>query len=350
MHVLRPAKLLLLATSLLLLCPRNLHAQAPALPTTADAAAEMSDEQVADHEGRWMRAIAADLIAEKFDDLDRLADQCRREKAALPGGAWRLRLFYEALDAPYQSDKDTLDHLAHLEAWMKLRPESITPRIALATSLHRWAWVARGSGTANTVTADGWRLFNERIQESQAVLKGSANMRTMDPQFYSEEMIVGLAQGWDQRQEQEVFERGVQFEPEYTYLYKQYADYLLPKWYGQPTDAANFARKSADHLGGDAGDMLYFQIAGTIVKRGNGNMKMTDGVDWQRIQRGYKALDAKYGHDKRQQNELAFMAYKFNDAAVARQQFALIGDNWARNVWKQKQFYDRIRDWSQGAS
>jgi hypothetical protein len=339
------AKAFVLAPAFLLV-PHYGYAQVAA--TGVDAAQQALDEHANAHESAWKHEIENDLIAEKFDDLDRMADHYRRDKTRVTGGGWRLAMFYDALDAPQQTDKDSMDHIEHLTNWMKARPESITARVALAESLHRWAWVARGNGTANAVTADGWRLFDMRIKESQVVLEGSANLKTMCPQYYSEMLGVGLAQNWDEKRMMATFERGIQLEPEYHYLYKQMVNYLLPKWDGQPGDSAAFAKESADNVGGDAGDMLYFQLAGVMVKRGNGRSFSLQGIDWQRIQHGYRVMATQYGVSHKEQNELAFMAYKFNDVDVARQQFAAIGDDWTRGVWKDKKFFDRIRDWSQG--
>jgi len=311
------------------------------------APSQSAADEFSIHKPGWAQSVEAALIAGRFDDLDRLADQYRREKTRLKGGDWCLREFYAALDAPQQSDKDSQEHIDRLEQWMKLRPESITARIALSASLHRWAWVARGNGMANTVTADGWRLFDLRTKESQVVLEGSANMKTMDPQYYSEMLGVGLAQSWDEHRMHELFERGVQLEPDYHYLYTQYANYLLPKWDGHPGDASSFAKSSADKRGGDAGDMLYFQITTVLVKRGDGNFPVNE-LDWKRIQRGFSVLTAQYGATRKNQNQLAFMAYKFKDVEVAKQQFAIIGDDWAESVWRDRKFFDRIRDWSHG--
>ena len=341
MCLVRLARVLLFVPALILGVSRISTAQTPQI--NEGTSVNEDDPRI----GRWIRSIESDLIAEKFDDLERMANDYRMSKSRVPGGEWRLRLFYTALDAPQQTDKDTLDHLAHLEQWMKAHPESITPRIALATSLHRWAWVARGNGLANTVTPEGWRLFDERIKEAQAVLEGSANIHTMCPQWYSEMMTVGLAQSWDAKRVKENFERGVQFEPGYYYLYLQYSNYLLPKWDGNPGDASKFAKSSADRLGGDAGDPLYFQIATVLIKRGDGDFPLKE-MDWARIQRGYQALATQYGVDRRTKNQLAFMAYKYRDVNVSRQQFALIGDDWARGVWRDRKFFDRARDWSQG--
>jgi len=342
------AKAFVLAPAFLLAGPHYGYAQVAAAATGVDAGQQALDEHANVHESAWRHEIESDLIAEKFDDLDRMAEHYRRDKTRVPGGGWRLAMFYEALDAPQQTDKDSMDHIEHLTNWMKARPESITARVALAESLHRWAWVARGNGTADKVTADGWRLFDTRIKESQIVLEGSANLTHMCPQYYVEMLGVGLGQNWDEKRMMATFERGIQLEPEYHYLYKAMVNYLLPKWDGQPGDSAAFAKKSADNIGGDAGDMLYFQLAGVMVKRGNGSNFSLQGIDWQRIQRGYRVMTTQFGVSRKEQNELAFMAYKFKDVDVAKQQFAAIGDDWAQGVWKDKKFFDRIRDWSQG--
>lgn len=344
MFFFRPAKLFLLLPALILTLSLN------ARPQGADAKVNADDDDDASVSlGQWTRNIESSLIAEKFDDLDNMADQYRHEKSRLPGGEWRLRLFYSALDAPRQSDQDTRDHLAHLEHWTQGRPASITARVALAASLHRWAWVARGTGYAQSVTPEGWRLFNERIKQSQSVLDGAANMSPMCPQWYSEMMTVGLAQSWDASQMKDLFDRGIQFEPGYFYLYRQYANYLLPKWDGHPGDASAFAKSSADRLGGDSGDLLYFQIATVLIRRGDSSFPVRQ-MDWERIQRGYQTLSAQYGESRRTMNQLAFMAYKFKDAAVARRQFAAIGDKWSRGVWRDREYFDRARDWSRARS
>lgn len=39
-------------------------------------------------------------------------------------------------------------------------------RLARATTLIDYAWVARGAGVAGTVNKDGWKLFGDRLVES----------------------------------------------------------------------------------------------------------------------------------------------------------------------------------------
>ena len=200
-----------------------------------------------------------------------------------------------------------------------------------------------------TVTPEGWRLFNERILESLSVLKAAANLHEQCPQWFVEMMVVGMAQGWDAPRMKEIFEQGFQFEPGYFSLYRQYANYLLPKREGKPGDATDFAKTAADNLGGEAGDAIYFYIATTVIGK-NGSEFGVHEMDWPRIQRGYQALAAQYGNTRWLKNEIAYMAWKFRDAAFARQQFDLIGNHWSRSVWSNRQRFDRARDWSQSHS
>jgi hypothetical protein len=322
-----------------------LHSQ---IASPSPAAESQTDEQSL-AEGHLIHQVRSDLAAEQFDTLDRTADGFRRSKARWPGGGWKLRVFYEALDFPHQTEPDMVAHLEHLRHWMTLRPESISARVALATSLTRWAWVARGNGVAKTVSDSGWQLFGQRIQEAQVVLETSRDMHTMDPQWYCEEMIVGKAQGWDDHRVKEVFERAVQFEPDYQYFYKSRTEYLLPKWYGKPNEATDFAKSAADKVGGDLGDYIYWEIATVIIKKGNGNLQdFLAAMDWQRIQRGYQTLQTRFQTNSRSRNELAFMAFEYKDRSIAQQQFGVIGTQWSRSVWRDQNYFEKVRDWSNG--
>ena len=332
---------------LLLAMPRT-HAQGPTQNQAQTPLAQQQEDDADDDDGS-KKEIRNELREGKFDDLDRLADHLRRDKTRIAGGEWKLARFYTALDRPMLADRDSAEHLDHLHQWMKLRPESITARIALATSLERWAWVARGHATSDKTTDKQFALFAERSHEAYIVLQGSRDMRTQDPQWYAQMLSAGLAEGWDRARMQDIFERGVQFEPGYFYLYRTYANYLLPKWYGQPGDAARFATDSANKVGGAAGDLLYFQIAGVFVRRGDGNFPLRE-LDWPRIQRGYDAIMQTYGPTNKHVNQLAFMAYKFKDLSLAQRQFAQIHDHWTHSVWRDREFFDKARDWSTGHS
>jgi hypothetical protein len=313
----------------------------PLLPPSASDSAEEPTPQLS----QSVQMLQNDLAAGRFDALDQLAERLLRNQGRNPGGGWKLDAFFAALDPREPSEAATAEHMAQLQRWMEAKPNSMTARVALAKSLNRWAWVARGSGLGDTVTPAMAKLFFERIQLSRRVLEDSEKLRPMFPEWYGEMMTVGLAEGWDRAKMQDLFDRATGFQPEYYPFYRDFANYLLPKWEGQPGEAAAFAKTAADRVGGDDGDAIYFEFATIVIKRGNGGIP-TKQMDWERIKRGAYALEKKYGPSRATINQFAFMAYKYRDAAVAGPLFAEIGERWAPAVWKEKSNYEQARDWA----
>ena len=321
----------------------NASQSAPALRDAAD-----QDGEIAAVDSKWVRTIREDLVAEKFDELESMAAQYRATRSRVPGGDWQLHLFYGALHGPRASEASMPDHLAHLQHWMAAKPQSVTPAVAYAGSMTKWAWQARTGAQADKVTEEGWRLFKERAAGARAALDAVAHS-PLDGQWYSDYMTVALAQDWDNDRMKALFDKGSAAFPGYFYLHKQYSNYLQPKWDGKPGDAAIFAKSTADALGGTDGDLLYFEIGSALLSKGNGNTN-AKSLDWQRLQRGHAALVARYGTTNHVENELALMAYKEKDAVVAQAQFTAIGDHYASSVWKDRTQFSRVRDWAASAT
>src|SRR4029453_513521 len=110
--------------------------------------------------------VRAMLERQQFGALDDLADELHRTKARFAGGDWKSFRFQEALGAPADGCADTDAHwtelLAVLRRWHEQRPASLPAAIAIADASVGYGWKARGTGFANTVPPDGWRLIGER--------------------------------------------------------------------------------------------------------------------------------------------------------------------------------------------
>jgi hypothetical protein len=129
---------------------------------------------------------------------------------------------------------------------------------------------------------------------------------------------VALGQGWDRTKVEELVKRAIASEPGYYYYYRAHAYSLMPQWNGEDGDAAKFAEQSADRVGGDAGDILYFQIGAKIVCACN---EPEFGRLWPRLQKGYALLEKQYGVSLANLNRLALMATKSKDSVVADSAF-----------------------------
>lgn len=137
---------------------------------------------------KYKAAVAHMLQEERFDQMDCLADTLRTSKDKFAGGMWKLHILYGGLEAPLQhpTTQDWEDHLNRLKRWVSENPESITARIALAESYLGYAWDARGDGTADTVSENGWQLFGQRAEEARNI-----SAESLDPEAQVSGVVCG---------------------------------------------------------------------------------------------------------------------------------------------------------------
>ena len=297
---------------------------------------------------RFMDQTKALLMREEFAELDKIADEARSSKARFPGGGWKLSRFYEAINngqaRGYETDADWQDHLALIQRWVTARPKSITARVALADAYHAYAWAARGTGYTNTVTNQGWQLFEERAKKAAEILKDSATLTPQCPKWYELMQQVAMSLGADKDQQRAIFEKAIAFEPLFFAYYNRFAIALLPKWVGEPGDTEAFAEEMYRRIGGKQGAYIYFEIASSLC--GSCGEFSADGYSWPKLQEGFAALEGLYGLTPLKLNRYAFLAATYGDKAVAAKAFARIGSNWDRQIWGTRARFESQRSWA----
>jgi hypothetical protein len=289
------------------------------------------------------------LKKEKFVELDCIADHARTGKERFPGGAWKIHLLYEGLrqPAPYPvhaTQEDWTHLLQRLQRWADARPKSITARVALALAYLDYAADARGSGYANTVSGSGWKLYAQRTEKAKQILKDASTLATKDPEWYVAMQMVSINQSWTVAQARVLFEEANKFEPEYYTYARDLAYYLLPKWSGEEGDTEKFVQEIADRIGGDKGDILYFQVAAAsyvICGCGDDNPRLS----WDRIKRGFEASEKSYGVSMGNLNRIAYLASYFGerDPVYGDKIFTRIGNQWDAETWKTKEDFERMK-------
>jgi hypothetical protein len=80
--------------------------------------------------------------------------------------------------------------------------------VAFGSAYVFFGWKARGTGTAGKVTADGWKVFNDRLQQAREILEEAETLPTKDPQLYTSLQWVAMAQGWSRSQVDVLLEQG----------------------------------------------------------------------------------------------------------------------------------------------
>lgn len=291
--------------------------------------------------------VAHLLKDRNFAELECVANAARAGKSRLSGGAWTLHLFYQGLETPrpgHPTEEDWHEHMQLMQQWRDKYPQSMTARIGLAKAYIGYAWDARGNQEANTVSDSGWKLFAQHLEQAKAILEEAATTLGKDPEWFYEMQQISLGQEWDEAASADLFQKAFAFEPQYYYYLQMRARYLQPRWNGEPGDPERFAKSVADKVGGDDGDILYFQSE-VGISCGCDDPDMKDFA-WPRSNNGFAALEKKYGPSLVSANYAALMAVKANQLETADSMFKRIGDNWDEEVWITENWFKQNRDFA----
>lgn len=333
--------------------PATAQAAATASATSPDAKLAAASGPVDDEpEYEYKTQIMMDLVRKNYDSLDKEARVARSDKVRLRGGEWKLFVFYDAIGEPPAGDQaidsDWNAQIDALRAWIAARPESAAARIALAQTYLNFGFHARGSGYADTVSETGWKLLSQRVAMAASVLSDAAALKEKCPYWFEAMQLVALNQGWDKSQAKELLDAAMAFDPTYYHYYREYANFLLPKWYGEDGDAQAFAEEISNKLGGDQGKFVYFEVASVVACECNSdNPDKIKSMSWPKIKEGYAVLGRRYGYSNLKANRFAYMAMVEKDKSTAQAAFAFIGENWEPKVWQTHLNFLNAKIWAE---
>jgi len=303
-----------------------------------------------DMDGYYQAHIGAIFGRGDFQQLEMEAREIRGNQARLFGGVWKLYGLYEAVSTPNggtgANASDWLAHFDALQKWIRAYPDSATARIALANSYINYAWRARGTGYGDSVSDLAWSVFAHRIDLAESILMDAAQLQVKCPYWYEAMQKVALAQGWPKQDARELFDEAVTFEPKYYHFYREYANFLLPKWYGQEGEARAFAKESAERLSAPDGPIVYFEITSLIVCGCGRERDSLADTSWPLVKRGYADLQRLHGMSNIKVNRFAYMAYIADDKLAAQAAFASLGDQVNMTVWRKYDTFKSAKAWA----
>ncbi len=276
-------------------------------------------------EEKAIKARAAELLlAGDYDKLDELANQYRNFGESYANGVWKLGYVYVGVSpADDSNDNEYEKRLAAIRKWIAARPNSITARVALANVLTDYAWEARGGGWASTVNREGWELFGQRLNEAQTVLTEAKELTNKCPAYWSVQMTLAMGLGYTKETFQSIYDQAKAAYPNYIKYDCCRAVYLLPRWYGGDGEWERELEKSADKVGGDAGDVLYARVVWSMQRYGTmREVFKSSHLSWPRVDRGFAVIEKKYPDSLAARNERAKLAGLAGDKAHAQQYFA----------------------------
>lgn len=168
-------------------------------------------------------------------------------------------------------------------------PGSAVPARFAAQFFLTWAWDARGSGTAGSVTNDGWRLFRERLDAAEKAAVEGWNADPLDPDCCAIMVTVCQGKGAERAEMEQWFRRAMLADPENLLACEAKLTYLLPKWHGSRAEAVAFARECLENGSGASRIPLLM-----VVAHGELGGRLEDGGPYWRSPEVWRDVRATY--------------------------------------------------------
>jgi hypothetical protein len=310
------------------------------------AVAACNDGSLISPAAATVNEVSALLHHRDFAKLNQLAEKYRVEKSLGEDGKPNLLGFYSGVSNAIancgdvkQSEKQWTDHRKLLLDWRKVSPNAVAPTLALAQFMTAYAWHARGSGYSSTVTQDGQKLFDERIEEAKAQLqKMDADARN-NPEWYVGMLKVALAQGWDKPDFDALFREAIAKFPTYYPLYNHKASFYNPKWYGSNEEFQAFLNATVQATAPELGETMYARLE---ASQGEREMFRTGQADWKRMAAGLDRINKDFPGPWNL-NVYAKYACFASDIGSLRRLLGKIGQQVSYSAWGSKDQYESCR-------
>lgn len=284
-----------------------------------------------------------------YAKLEALAAGFRTSKKQLPSGTWELYCFYEALtDMPkLAAPEEWLKRQGQLQSWVDKMKTSITAHVALADHHVGYAWHARGTGFADSVTEEGWRLMGDRLVEAEKILKQAARLEAKCPHYYYIRQKLALGQNLPREEYEKVVKEGLALAPAYMSIYFHYIQFLRPRWHGKSQDEwYDMVKKHADSLGGEEGDLFFARCCVRVYQnRYYENFVKDAPVDWTRLKRGLEVCLKRYPDSIWAKTRLCYFCGHKGERQQTKDLFLEIGHVVDTSHWTTEHFLN-FRAWA----
>lgn len=268
--------------------------------------------------GVWGKQSLRRLFDEgKFDELDKRMDAIRKAKTILASGDWLVDVVHGQLEISiFTSNARFEEHIAKHDKWLKAT-NSDSAKIALANSLGRYAFKARGQGHAGTVTDEGWKKLEQRSNDAWSILK-STKERPAD--WYTAALCIGLTQ-FDRDEYDKLVAESQKKYPDHDLIICLKAHRLQPRWDGSPGEAEEYIETEAAKRSQRDGDILYARVGAKLDGIIHNVIAQTD-MKWPRIKKGLETFKTRTSPSSETMlGKLSIIAMKADDKQAAEQAF-----------------------------
>jgi hypothetical protein len=272
-----------------------------------------------------------------YAELDSRLQKALHHLHDLPDGTSTLAGLTSGLDNLFTyGGGDPRQLLTLTSDWRRTVPGSIEPDLAESMIYEAWAWRARGTGSFDSVSAEGWWWFRHRSALAAAGLEELTSRATQNPSWYVDSIHVGLDRNLDKEELRAIFDAGVKQAPGYLPLYRAMLRSLMPRWGGSARQIDVFIEAVTDKPGAAERDTeLYARLYWSYDSLEQGDIKLFDDslAVWPLMKSGFAQLVEHYPHSDALLNAYAKFACIGEDAKTYRMLRPSIETRRASTVW-----------------
>jgi tetratricopeptide (TPR) repeat protein len=196
------------------------------------------------------------------------------------------------------------------------------------------AWDARGVGSGNTVTEDGWRKFGERLEEARNTLKAAWELDPTDPEAATRMIIVEMGLGHGDRESMESwFLQAMEADGNNLTACENKLLWLEPKWHGTAEEMLEFGRECRQTRNWRSGiafllSDVHTRLADYLPREDQVKYYQKPEV-WSELQSLYLEYLKEFPNDFVIKSEYAGFCYLCSQYDEAHAQFEKLGENLA---------------------
>ena len=305
-------------------------------------------------EVKFTAEVRSLLLDGKYQDLNRIADELRKDRPLTFSGLLKLHVFYEAFsDAEGQTREAQLrsveDRMALIAGWITAS-NNVTSRVALASALVGRGYLQRGGDYANRISADAHLNFAKSLKMAEELLEATEPMarksKVRDPELYTVWMQVGIGLGYDRPKMTKLMNQALDIDPWYDHAIVTMTNYLLPQWYGDSGDLHRLADQVRNKLKAEAGESGYALVALHSFLSADYREFSPQGLSWEKTRAGLKARLKRSPDSPRRLGQLLKYSKLAHDRETAAEAVSQLRGRWDQNIFRSAEDFLRAERWS----
>ncbi|CAN5397126.1 hypothetical protein BH09VER1_BH09VER1_08640 [soil metagenome] len=216
-------------------------------------------------------------------------------------------------------------------AFEKCPYEKATRALCLGDYYICWAWSARGTGWADSVTPLGWQLMRDRLDKAREILTDAWKLNPKSAAIPTMLITVELGQEGDREKMEQYFQAAIANDPGYCRAYSRKMYFLQPRWHGTVRDVFDFGLKCVNT--GRWSDLIPLVLPDGVklVADQQEQVYQEPGV-WKVISEVYEEFLKRYPNSCGYRTKYLQAAYAAKQWPTVKAQLAALGDDWDRQA------------------